>query len=314
MSKDDVRLRIELSENTQNQSRSQGNPASSARPATGSDGPQPVAPGGSNKNPLPDPDEAAPPGAQQVDVGPGSAAGGNGGTSPITDAHRRPAPYKAEFADPTVETETGATEEGWMAAGAASEGAASILLPLAVSVGAAVKVFDILSDTAHALDNSFQDMIRRGSQWNAQIGVAAEIGELKLMFAEMERANKLSNELSDYGMARSDLAVEIKRLGTDVSKKLLPLATDVVHMLRGSVLLLKQVAANLPDKDKMEGIIAVLPAAGSFGALANLLREISANTKKGEMDELQGFDSQWQRFLTPHLMTSSVQPASKFNR
>lgn len=312
MSKDDVSLKIELSENTQNQSRSQGNPASSARPVTGSDGPQPVTLGGSNKNPLPDPDEAAPPGAQQVDVGPGSATGGNGGTSPITDAHRRPAPYKAEFAEPTVETETGMAEEGWLAAGAAAEGAASALLPLAVTVGATVKIFDILSDTAHALDNSFQDMIRRGSQYNAQVGVAAEIGELRLMFAEMERANKLATPLSDYANSRSDLSVEIKKLGTAFSERLLPLATEAVQALTGLTKLINGATANLPSSDQLKALMKLFPQTAMYVQVMELLRDINRNTKKDEADELQGFDSQWQRFMTPHLMTSSVLPASKF--
>ena len=315
MAKEEVGLKIELSETSSQQWKSSGNPNSSAKPATGSESP-PTAQPAKNATQVSG-DSSDPDMPRQKDVAGSTPNKTNEPPVEISEAHRRPAPVPAEFVEPTVESETGLTPETLASSGALAEGAAGVLLPLAVAVGASVKALDIFSDTVHALDSSFQDMIRRGSQYNPQVGLAAELGELKIMFAEMRRANKLESGLADYALARADLSVEIKNLTTSVSQLIIPYMKILMTGATGILRAINTVADKLPDTKSMEnGLFSYFETyfdTMGMGETLRIMREwYQANNADKLRDEIENFDSMWQRFTSPQPFVGHKPNATKF--
>lgn len=100
------------------------------------------------------------------------------------------------------------------------------LLKASVAVSALTVAFDILVETVTNLDNEFQEMVRRGANYNASVGIASEMSDLKVTMAEMRRANELQGELVNFADARSDLSVTIKDTATEFSRTILPLFTE----------------------------------------------------------------------------------------
>lgn len=175
------------------------------------------------------------------------------------------------------------------------------LLTLTLAVTAASVAFDTLVYTVKALDDSFQEMIRRASDWNANVGMAAEMADLRTQMAEWRRANFLERELVDYSGARSDLDTQIKELVTVVSKDILPLMSDGARTLADVLFTVRKLYDKyngfLPDfKDVMIVAIETVlnstfgPVVGNSGIAEQILNAILKVRDEIRNDRKQEFE------------------------
>ena len=161
------------------------------------------------------------------------------------------------------------------------------LLALTVIVAAAEAAFDALVDTVHQLDDTFNDMAKTASRYNADAAVATSLADVRALFAEMEQANRLGPELAGYVDARARLAETVKKIETDLAEVLIPIAEQVVRFLDG---ILKGMREAFNFQDIASTILAAIngnPAIqgflqGWFGMffqpLIALLQQIANNT------------------------------------
>lgn len=141
-------------------------------------------------------------------------------------------------------------------------------------VVATTAVFSLV-EAVQALDSAFQEMAERGGEYDAGIAQANAVADLRLTLAEMRRANYLSTELAQYMDERSQLSVEIKDAITELSKGLLPLATETVQLLRPSVRLGTKVIRFFSSFD--DNLKKLQIAMGAFAANPILAQGLAVN-------------------------------------
>lgn len=101
------------------------------------------------------------------------------------------------------------------------------LLAFTVGLQLVTMAFDVLVTTVQNVDNELQELVRRAAQYDAGVAMSAEMSDIKLMLAEMRRAQVIGPELSEFADARSDLSVALKDLYTLIAKDVLPFATEI---------------------------------------------------------------------------------------
>ena len=121
-------------------------------------------------------------------------------------------------------------------------------LTFTLAVTAVTAAFDILKDTVVALDNSFQEMVRRGSNYSGDIALASELADIRLVYAEMRRARELQDELVSFADERGRFSSELKDLNTTISKVLMPLLTSAFKEIRGSLESINKILENIPQE------------------------------------------------------------------
>jgi len=188
--------------------------------------------------------------------------------------------------------------------------------PLRAALVVATVAIETLVETIQALDSSIQEMAERGGEYDAGIAQANAVADLRLTLAEMRRANALSEELSSYMDERSQLGVEIKDAVTELSRGLIPAATEVVKLIRPLVRVSGKTIKFFNDLDgkmtelntKVAGIFSLFTPAGpvvaSYWAIYKILVAIDEHVKDPPKDDFSNFRNELRDFLNP--VTSRV--------
>jgi len=197
----------------------------------------------------------------------------------------------------------------------------AVVSPLRATLVVAVVAIETLTEAVQALDGSFQEMAERGGEYDAGIAQANAVADLRLTLAEMRRANVLSEELSEYMDERSNLGVEIQDAITELSRAVIPAATEVAKELRplargvGKLFrLFNDSGATLSSINTTLGKLAASAAfnpviAANVAAMVTLLQLIDDHVKDPPKDDFSNFTSDLRDFLNP--VTSRVNGAAE---
>lgn len=98
-------------------------------------------------------------------------------------------------------------------------------------------------------------MAKEGSQYNAQIGIAVGMAELRDTLAQIRRANRLQNELSGYTQARSGLDVSVQGLTDTISAKLIPLLERGTNSATATTKAIDDVLKKVPNPGEVTASI-----------------------------------------------------------
>ena len=250
----------------------------------------PVGGAGGGGGPVPPPMPPVPPG--------GGAGGGGGG------------PGRAGPAGPIPPVGT--------AAGFA-------LHPLTLAVGVTAIAFETLTATIRDLDSLFTEMAANASEYDARVAMSTTLATLRDTFGEMERASRLSEELSSYVTARSEMSVEFKRLTTTLSQVAIPVMTELVE----TVGMLVSKLNSLMEAEWLKGVLEVwradlkihslrwqaifigLGAGSSMKSLENLLDKIlkALDNSEGIPDALKDYQEFINGGFMGHLDISGRKPS-----
>lgn len=195
------------------------------------------------------------------------------------------------------------------------------LLPIMLVVEALDVAFSTLVGTVQAVDSSLQEMVDRAKEWNVNVGVASEMADIRLMFAEMRRANRLETELVDFTNARTDLSVEIKDSITELTKIIAPAATYVAKDLASAMRVVTRELTFISSW--MTEFRETYPVLSEFlikealkettGGLSDILYwlarwERTFNKPKGDLDDFEEFRRSFEAFTNP--VTSRINDPS----
>lgn len=179
------------------------------------------------------------------------------------------------------------------------------LSPLTLAVGVTVIAFETLATTIRNLDSLFTEMAANASEYDARVAMSTTLATLRDTFGEMERASRLSEELSSYVTARSEMSVEFKRLTTTLSQVAMPVMTELVK----TVGMLVSKLNSLMEAEWLKGVLEVwqadlkihssrwqaifagLGAGSSMKSLENLLDKIlkALDNSEGIPDALKDY-------------------------
>jgi len=193
---------------------------------------------------------------------------------------------------------------------AMSTGAALSVLTAALAV--ATMAVDTFVETVTALDDSFQEMVKRGRKFNAPIGMEAAISDAKLLMMEIERANVLSRELSAFARERTQLSVEIKAMNTALTKAILPLFNQGVKDLKDLVKIGRYIAENygfVIGKQVENAMRAALIASGVDIATQNSVLSVLRTIARKIPDKKTGLENMQQgieNFLNPNFQNMQL--------
>lgn len=108
----------------------------------------------------------------------------------------------------------------------------------------ATEAFEKLTGAVKATDQAFIQMSREAAQYNASVGIAEGIAELRETLSQMRRARNLGDELTEFTNVRGEIDSLIQDIVTDLSKQILPFIVDGLRDIAAILRILEEV---LPD-------------------------------------------------------------------